>query len=191
MKTWQIIGSLITIFYVIVPAALGVSRPFQQSTPTPTLSPNEYIYAVLEDTNALLICRIVREPIPDIFQTATALASITPTATTISLRTPTPSPIWQTPQATGTLPTPTQEFAATPTIEPLTTTMYVKVNALNVRSSASTSGSIQYVVTLNQAVRVMANQVTNQGYVWRQLNDGNWTVERVLSSGQVWLSATP
>lgn len=185
----RIVGLGLTVLYILsllVYRNLDLSgSPQQQATPTPTPIG---IYGVLLDTKALIYCQIVQQPIPTIFQTATALASITPTATTISLRTPTPSPIWQPPQATGTLPTPTQEFAATPTIEPLTTTMYVKVNALNVRNAASTSGVIQYVVTLNQAVRVTANQVTNQGYVWRELNDGNWTVERVLSSGQVWLS---
>lgn len=181
----RVFGLFFTVLYIagiLLANEFAASTNTQQATPTPTPIG---IYGVLLDTNALIYCQIVQEPIPDIFQTATAV--ISPTATTVSLRTPTPSPFL----TITPYPTPSQEFAATPTIAPLTTTMYVKVNAINVRNQASTSGSVQYVVTLNQAVRVTANQVTNQGYVWRQLNDGLWLVEKVLSTGQVWISATP
>lgn len=118
----------------------------------PTNTPAPVISAILVDTGETLYCywtpqNVAGTPYPHpIFWTATALASVSPspsptaTSTTVSLQTKTATPIWQTPEATSTFPTPTQEFASP---SPIVITYTVQAqNGLNIRSCASTTCTI-------------------------------------------------
>lgn len=159
---------VVLLSFAFVALTLFGSVLFNAEAQSPTPTP-QGIYGVLLDTNALIYCQIVQQPIDPIFQTATAA----PTKTTV----PIASPTFVMP------PTPTQEiWTATPP------RMTVQIAAINVRNAASLTGAIQYVVTQGQVLNVTSNTVTAGGYVWRQLTDGFWLVEKNLSNGQVWLS---
>lgn len=180
----RLLGFGITVLYILIILAGRVvtSGSLQQA---PTSTPIATFIA-----NGQVICYLIpatptgntQTPNPHpVFQTATAAASISPspspspTKTTVAVSSPTVA-------ATGTLATPTQEFA---TLEP--TRMTVQIAAINVRNAASLTAPIQYVVTQGQLLNVTPNTVINGGYVWRQLTDGFWMVEKNLSNGQVWL----
>lgn len=139
----RVIGLIGTVLYIvgvlIAREVTSSSSVAQQATPTP-----QGIYGVLLDTNALIYCQIVQEPIDPIFQTATAA----PTKTTV----PIASPTFVMP------PTPTQEIwtpAAT-----LTTTA-----ALNLRECAGTACKILLVIPANQKVTAF-NERQQLGSVW-------------------------
>lgn len=180
----RVIGLIGTIAYILVILAAGmVNRSLhQQTTPTPT---PQGIYGVLLDTNALIYCQIVQQPIDPIFQTATALAQPTLTVTK------TPQATWTTvPSSTPNAPT--QQLTPVATINvtatPITLTVFA-VGGLNVRScpvGSNPSTSCAIVRLAGFGTYVQATGVTYDGgsIEWRKLVDGTWIAE-FINGGQV------
>lgn len=174
---------------------LGVGE--QASTPTlaatPTLNPSDFIYAILEDNNALLYCRVVRQPIDPIFQTATALAQVTLTVTKTPQATWTAVPSSTTiPLGTSTMPagTPSQELTpvASPqsTTPPLTLTALVALNVRSCPAGVNPSTACAFVRVAAAGSTVQATGITFDGgsILWRKLASGEWIAE-IINGGRV------
>lgn len=164
----------------------GFNPTTAQLIPTPTLGANDYVYAILTDTNTLLYCSVVREPLPDVFLTATAAPTRTPTptatATTVSLATKTAMPIWITPEATSTFPTPTEEYWQVET--QTTPTMTVIVDALNVRSCAGKACGFVRAAKRGETLAVTSVTKVADGFVWRMLTSGEWAAQEVVNGAK-------
>ena len=104
-----------------------------------------------------------------VFQTATALASISPTATTIPLITATPYPT-NTPHIPST---PTQEFAGSPT-PALILKVVTAPNGLNVRSAAGTNNPVVGSLGYGSQVQVTGDTQIVGIVTWWELTSGGW-----------------